>query len=167
MRILSDSNTIYIDTVLRAHQLQDVFSHIATNHAHYEPDGGGVSDDSNGGSAAGTLMHILPYQDPTRPHSCTHCPVNLCKGSVLNEWVAQRGGRGGEGVHKIIYIGDGDGDFCPTLCLEKGDVICCRENWALHEKIVAAGDAVSAVVCPWADGVDLARHFDRHLHSDA
>ena len=73
------------------------------------------------------------------------------------------GGR--EQIQKIIYIGDGGGDFCPSTTLDEKDLLLARRGWTLHKKVSAAagGEAVRSKVVPWEDGKDIARAFNENL----
>eukprot|EP01118_Nematostelium_gracile_P011267 TRINITY_DN3975_c0_g1_i2.p1 TRINITY_DN3975_c0_g1~~TRINITY_DN3975_c0_g1_i2.p1 ORF type:complete len:127 (-),score=31.89 TRINITY_DN3975_c0_g1_i2:38-418(-) len=67
--ILSDANTIFIDTILRAYKIHHHFDKIITNPAHYDDNG---------------RMRVAKYR--TDKHDCDICPVNLCKGIALQEF---------------------------------------------------------------------------------
>uniref|UniRef100_A0A8C4NIL8 Phosphoethanolamine/phosphocholine phosphatase 1 n=1 Tax=Eptatretus burgeri TaxID=7764 RepID=A0A8C4NIL8_EPTBU len=64
--LVSDSNSLFIDWILQRAGLQHVFGHIFTNPATID--------------ACGHVL-LKPYHS----HSCSRCPVNLCKGQVLRE----------------------------------------------------------------------------------
>jgi hypothetical protein len=61
--IVSDSNTVYIDAVLRASKAQHLINQIITNPAEFAPTG---------------RLSLYPYQ--AEEHDCPLCPDNLCKG---------------------------------------------------------------------------------------
>lgn len=147
--IISDSNTFFIDTILQHHGIRDAFSRINTN--------GGVFTE------AGVLC-VTPHHPPTStgmpPHECPLCPPNLCKGSVFD---SQR-----EGAVKVIYIGDGGGDFCATTKLNFSDLVLARHDenlsYGLWKKIQAANNPdegntdackCTAEVKLWGDGMDV------------
>ena len=50
-------------------------------------------------------------------HTCTRCPKNLCKGLLVDEIVAHHKRLHGKDDCTIIYLGDGEGDFCPATRL--------------------------------------------------
>lgn len=66
MRIVSDANLFFIETILKHLGIIECFSEINTNP--------GYVDDSG-------RLGILPYHDfQTLPHSCNNlCPPNMCK----------------------------------------------------------------------------------------
>ncbi|KAG5630597.1 hypothetical protein H5410_002314 [Solanum commersonii] len=54
---------------------------------------------------------ILPYVDFQKyPHGCNLCPPNMCKGMMVERIQASMAK---EGKKRMIYLGDGIGDFCP------------------------------------------------------
>eukprot|EP00928_Gymnodinium_smaydae_P085873 TRINITY_DN6957_c0_g1_i1.p3 TRINITY_DN6957_c0_g1~~TRINITY_DN6957_c0_g1_i1.p3 ORF type:complete len:214 (+),score=43.51 TRINITY_DN6957_c0_g1_i1:59-643(+) len=92
MFVLSDANTVYIESFLRKQGLNDAFS-VCSNPAFYE----------------GERLRVRPWVDPSRPHACPLCPPNLCKGAALDSLL---GSAWREKYARIVYIGDGGGDFC-------------------------------------------------------
>ncbi|RXK35649.1 pyridoxal phosphate phosphatase phospho2 [Tremella mesenterica] len=120
---LSNSNEIYIGTILAKHGLTDLFDVIITNPARWDdqhPD----------------LIHVgrrLPASSP--PHGCSvGCLANMCKGDELDAYLAAHGGR--DSFKRIAYVGDGANDFCPLLRMRSGDVAYVRKGFELAEKIV-------------------------------
>ncbi|KAH9623951.1 hypothetical protein KSS87_012295 [Heliosperma pusillum] len=66
LRVVSDANQFYIETILKHHGLFDFFAEIITNPT-YVDDG---------------RLNILPYHDlRLSPHECSLCPSNMCKNS--------------------------------------------------------------------------------------
>lgn len=96
--VVSDANTVYIQSFLSGHGLEAAIpSHrIHTNPSawqsqgtHTTPVSGVGSGDQHGGTtapaAAEHLLVISPYHPFDSPHhGCARCPVNLCKGQVLD-----------------------------------------------------------------------------------
>ncbi|WWC94946.1 hypothetical protein V866_001798 [Kwoniella sp. B9012] len=120
---LSNSNEVYIGTILEKHGLTSLFSQIITNPAHWNP------------SAPDHLIigRRLPADQP--PHGCSvGCLANMCKGDELDTYLAANGGK--DSFDKIVYIGDGGNDFCPLLRMRKQDLVLCRKNLELHERIL-------------------------------
>ena len=117
---LSNSNSVYIDTILKVwtHHgscvspktelvfqdkgLDDLFVEIVTNPAKWEDSG---------------LLNLRRRVDPSGPqHSCkVGCQPNMCKGEELEAFLR----RHGKDFDRIIYVGDGSNDFCPILRLRK------------------------------------------------
>lgn len=58
---------------------------------------------------------------------------------------------------RIIYLGDGAGDFCPSLKLVEGDYMMPRKDFPVWELICKNLDLVKADVHEWTNGEDLER----------
>ena len=101
-RILSDANTVFIEKIVARLGLVECFSCVATNAGTYE----------RRTEAEAEVLRVRPYVPRDRPpHGCALCPPNLCKGAVLDAWIEELR------PSKIVYVGDGSGDFCPALHL--------------------------------------------------
>lgn len=61
------------------------------------------------------------------------------------------------GKKKIIYLGDGGNDFCPSLKLVAGDCVMPRKNFPLWTRIQNNSELMKARVYEWNDGEELAR----------
>merc|ERR1719313_1608382 len=163
--ILSDANTVFIDEFLAYHGIRDLFSEVATNPAEF---------DSNG------RLHVRPHHEGA-PHSSPICPPNLCKGSVLAKVRSSL-----PSEVRVIYVGDGGGDFCPACELRPGDAVLCRappspplQNFGLHSPIekLRAGRAyqgrdgnpveLKAEVFFWSSGAEVAAIFETLLARDS
>lgn len=107
--IISDSNTIFIDTTLEECGAKGFFSAIFSNPAHFDVNG---------------RLHVQAYHS----HSCERCEhaPNLCKGRVLEEYRRLH-----TDYDRVVYVGDGRNDYCPCLTLTQKDVVICREGYAL------------------------------------
>ena len=138
--VLSDSNTVYIDVLLRHMGLGAAMSGIVTNGAEWD--------------AAGRL-HISPRTPPSAPHGCARCPPNLCKGAELTVMAAAHWAAGA----RVLYVGDGGGDVCACLRLAPGDVVAARagRGFALLPALTSPPLAahVRARVRAWSDGAAL------------
>lgn len=60
-----------------------------------------------------------------------------------------------ENQRRFIYIGDGTGDYCPTLKLEKDDFVMPRKNYPLWNRIGNDPKLVNAKVLEWSSGEEL------------
>mmetsp|Transcript_6077 Transcript_6077/g.9177 ORF Transcript_6077/g.9177 Transcript_6077/m.9177 type:complete len:257 (+) Transcript_6077:242-1012(+) len=146
LAILSDANMHYISVILDHLGIADCFSDIVSNKAEIESP-----------TQSTQTLRIFPYQNATSPHRCALCPSNLCKGGVLDSWRATVSeNTGNSAAHRVVYIGDGRGDFCPSLRLATTDIVLCREGWALHNAIQQSS-SVCAQVIPWSTGGDVLR----------
>ncbi|KAG8762331.1 hypothetical protein FRC12_009101, partial [Ceratobasidium sp. 428] len=96
---LSASNHVYIRTIMEHNGLNDLFAEIVTNKAEWH------------GDRLDIRRHIAP-DDPQ--HGCEiGCSPNLCKGSELTTFLERRG----DAFDRLIYVGDGNNDFCPAIRL--------------------------------------------------
>ncbi|KAL6511335.1 hypothetical protein OROHE_020417 [Orobanche hederae] len=139
LKVASDSNLFYIKTTLKQYGIYDCFSEIITNPA--------VIDNGR--------LRIIPYHDAAASsHGCDLCPPNLCKGIVIKQIQASVS----ESKRKrLIYVGDGMNDLCPTLKLVEGDWVLPRKNFPLWGSIMKNSKHVKAGVYEWGEGEDLAK----------
>ncbi|ORY33413.1 phosphatase phospho-type [Naematelia encephala] len=126
---ISNSNQVYIQTILEKHGLTTLFDTIITNPAHWST------------SPIPNRLHVgrrLAASEP--PHGCTiGCLANMCKGAELDTYLASHGGR--ESFERITYVGDGGNDFCPLLRMRTGDWACVRTpGFELEERIKNEGE---------------------------
>lgn len=137
LKVVSDANTFFIETVLAHHGVLGCFSEIVTNPASVDADG---------------RLRISPFHDPaSAPHGCSLCPDNMCKGKILGRIQAT----GSDKKRRFIYIGDGKGDYCPSLKLGEGDHVMARENYPLWHLICDNKQLLKAEVHPWNSGEEL------------
>ncbi|CAN6573456.1 unnamed protein product [Malus baccata var. baccata] len=130
LRILSDANLFFIETILKHLGLEEYFSEINTNPSHVDEEG---------------RLRISPYCDFTQsPHGCSRCPPNMCKASVSTD-----------GKKRLIYLGDGSGDYCPSLKLKEGDFVMPRKNFPLYDLICKNPLLIKAEIHEWTDGEEL------------
>ncbi|KAJ3567618.1 hypothetical protein NP233_g6252 [Leucocoprinus birnbaumii] len=118
---LSSANTIFISTILKDKGLESLFTEIITNPAVWE----------------GDLLKLRRKIDPDGPqHNCSvGCAPNMCKGEELTAFLERQGNQ----FDRMIYVGDGSNDFCPSLRLREQDIVFCRVNRGLHRKILKEG----------------------------
>ncbi|KAK8664334.1 hypothetical protein V6N13_084127 [Hibiscus sabdariffa] len=136
LRIVSDANTFFIETILEHLGLREYFSEINTNP--------GFIDDEQ-------KLRILPYHDFTKSsHGCTLCPPNMCKGMVIERIQASL-----EGKKRIVYLGDGIGDYCPSLKLGATDYMMPRKNFPVWDLICRNPVLIKAEIHEWSDGEEL------------
>ncbi|CAN6985716.1 unnamed protein product [Brassica rapa subsp. trilocularis] len=144
LKIVSDANQFFIEKILEHHDLLDCFSDIYTNP---------TSVDENG------KLRISPYHGDggaaSTPHSCNLCPPNLCKGLVMDHIRASI--PKDQILTRVIYLGDGGGDFCPTLKLRECDCVMPRTNYPLWKRISEKSSLIKADVKEWSSAEELQR----------
>lgn len=135
--VLSDSNTVFIDTILRHYKLADIVQRVVTNPAEFDSQG---------------RLHVQHCHQ----HSCCMCPQNLCKGHFLDQF------RAAKKYDKVVYIGDGGGDVCPSLRLSDRDTVLARKDFTLFRKLTSA-ENLHATLVPWASATDVLQWFKDNL----
>ncbi len=131
--IVSDANDFFISCFLKREKIFDAFDLVATNPTEI--------------SAAGKIS-VKHYH---RNATCTHCPVNLCKARVLNEYLE------GKKFQKIIYIGDGSGDY--HACSMSMVTPLARKGFALEKLLLKNGKKCVA----WENEEHLKSLIDEQL----
>jgi pyridoxal phosphate phosphatase PHOSPHO2 len=63
---------------------------------------------------------------------------------------------------RFIYLGDGSGDYCPTLKLGESDYVMPRKNYPLWNHICSKPMLMKAQVHEWSTGEELERIL-KHL----
>ncbi|XP_047314732.1 inorganic pyrophosphatase 2-like [Impatiens glandulifera] len=145
LRVVSDANLFFIETILNSLGIRQCFSEINTNPGYVDDEG---------------RLRISPYHDF---HSCSHgcdlCPPNMCKGKIIEKMQASLVEEEMSMKKKrIIYLGDGAGDFCPSLRLREGvDFMMPRKNFPVWDLICKNRMLVKAEVHEWNDGEELER----------
>lgn len=138
--IISDSNAVFIDWILKAANISQLFDDVFTNPASFD------------GCGCLTVQNC-------HAHDCAKCPVNLCKKKVLEEFldncVTPR-----MKYSQVIYIGDGGNDLCPVLCLKKDDVVMPRRGYTLENMILSQSVPMQASVVLWSSGIDILDYLE-------
>ena len=130
----------FIETILEHLGIKDCFSEINTNPGYVNEEG---------------RLRILPYHDFNKsPHGCALCPPNMCKGLIIERiqdsiWP--------EGSKRYIYLGDGIGDYCPSLRLKERDCVMPRKDFPVWNLICKDPLLVKAEIHEWSNGDDLER----------
>ncbi|KAI3868571.1 hypothetical protein MKX03_003791 [Papaver bracteatum] len=57
-----------------------------------------------------------------------------------------------DGKKRIIYLGDGKGDYCPSLKLEQSDRLMPRKDYPLWELITSDPSLIKAEIHEWSNG---------------
>jgi len=76
----------------------------------------------------------------------------MCKGVII-ERIQMEASEQGK-TTRFIYLGDGSGDYCPSLKLSKTDYVMPREDYPLCQLISNNPLAVKAEVHKWMDAKD-------------
>ncbi|KAI0031750.1 phosphatase phospho-type [Vararia minispora EC-137] len=142
--ILSNSNAIFISTILEDKKITDLFTEVVTNPAEWDSSG---------------LLKLRRRIDPAGPqHDCkVGCSPNMCKGDELEAFLKRQQTE----YDRIIYVGDGSNDFCPILRLRKQDMVLCRAYRGLEKRISKEGerDGLKCQVKYWAGAWEVEETF--------
>jgi len=133
--LVSDANAFFIQSILKHHGLDAIFGaeRIFTN--------GAVWDDTG-------RLRVSTFQPKDTPHNCQRCPLNMCKGGIVQRYL-----KSCTPYDRVVYVGDGSGDFCPVLSLRACDFVFARRGFPLH-KLCASNPSVQASVGSWQDGTE-------------
>lgn len=150
MIILSDSNSYFISSYLKAKSLDGLFSTVLTNPARFSGDGQLLIDE----------YHVQDH--------CTMSARNLCKGEALKNFIGKRMLDHNTVYTCINYVGDGENDLCPSTKLSSRDRIFPREGYSLdrlctklkmNQELYGPDDSrlpeLKATVVPWTTGEDI------------
>ena len=113
--IISDSNTVFIDSILKSHGIDSYFKKVYTNPAKFNPDG------------------LLEIQEFHANNACDLSPSNMCKEQILRDHIKSMGVNRSE--LRVVYLGDGSGDFCAASCLSAQDIVVARKGYNLASKL--------------------------------
>eukprot|EP00250_Pteridium_aquilinum_P008855 c18261_g1_i1 orf=254-1084(+) len=133
LRIVSDANSFFIKTILDKYEVTHLFTAIHTNPSSVDDDG---------------RLHIQPFHPKCEAsHGCPLCPPNMCKGRIIDAIQKHMA----HDPRRIIYIGDGCGDYCPSLRLQEADCILPREGYPLLELLTQNMSSIKASIYPWSN----------------
>ncbi|KAF9427160.1 hypothetical protein BGZ76_002444 [Entomortierella beljakovae] len=134
--ILSDANTVYIETVLKTCNIDHLFTGIITNPAAFDERG---------------RLNVVRYHGlDIEPHKCPlPCQPNLCKGREVQKLIDSKS------WDQVVYMGDSTNDFCPSTRLQAKDVVLARRDLLLEKEIKENTDLVKANVVYWGNARDV------------
>ncbi|GMN35972.1 hypothetical protein TIFTF001_005671 [Ficus carica] len=134
LRIISDANVFFIETVLKQYGILECFREIKTNPSYVDGEG---------------RLRILPYHDfNSSSHGCHICPPNMCKGVIMERI---RATLSAEGKKRFVHAGDGIADFCAGLKLEEGDYLLPRKDFPVWDVICKNPTLIKANIREWSN----------------
>jgi len=140
---LSNSNQVFISTILEHKKLTDLFDEIITNPAEWDDSG---------------LLKVRRRVDPNGPqHQCRiGCSANMCKGEELEAFLARHCE-----FDRVCYTGDGENDFCGLLRLRSQDVAFVRRGRGLEERVEKEGPSqgLKCQIKLWTDAWEIEEYF--------
>ncbi|XP_034017061.1 pyridoxal phosphate phosphatase PHOSPHO2 [Thalassophryne amazonica] len=144
--IISDSNTMFIDWILRAAGVQAAVDRVFSNPAKFNDLG---------------YMEVQCHHT----HDCDRCPINLCKKHVLELYLSGQL-NGGVEYEQVFYVGDGGNDLCPTSCLGGCDVVMPRKGYTLEKLLAKQHGSLKARVVTWSDGSEILEELRASMKHD-
>jgi pyridoxal phosphate phosphatase PHOSPHO2 len=140
MIIISDANSIFIQTILQQNNLDEIFdkNKIFTNQAYFE---------STGKLMLNPLNQIYNKNGEKFNCSTKLCAKNICKGTILNDYIQNKEAKVKDiDQISIILVGDGQNDYCPGLILSEQDSFYVRKNYSLF-KLLKKEDYLKSLKC--------------------
>lgn len=110
VHIVSDANTVFIQSMLDAQGLAPLVSEVHSNPARFEET---IADDGVTVVKSNRMRIEWYHARHLEPHGCPHCQVNMCKGQIIERTLSQRK------FDHVLYVGDGKGDYCPATKLSR------------------------------------------------
>lgn len=144
--LVSDANTFFIESWLRRNGVRQIFHRVFTNPATFNKDG---------------RLVMRPFHS----HECLRCPDNMCKQTVVRDYVSRRTQERGRPYQRVFYVGDGANDFCPALALGARDIAFPRRDFPMHRLITETHEAMpgefKAVTAPWVSAEEVVQRLRR------
>ncbi len=150
--IVSDSNSFFIDHLLKRHGLSDVVDAIYTNPAAFDRDG---------------RLLLEPFHNNV---DCDLSASNMCKGRIMREHVDKRGVQ----FDLVTFAGDGANDFCAMKNLKGGrDLALPRkgddfDKFGIYKEIqrrAKEGHEIKAEMSWWANGHECFNAIKTHIEN--
>jgi len=122
--IISDANSIFIETILKENGISDYFSKVYTNTAQFDEN---------------ECLKVTPFNQTFNINgeifTCETqiCERNMCKGAILKYHIEKSSENTPESGCHLIYVGDGTNDLCPGLLLKENDFYFVRSNFSLDK----------------------------------
>ena len=135
--IISDSNTLFIEWILKKSNIFNFFKEIFTNPA----------------KIVENHIEISIFQK----HLCEICPINMCKKTILKEFIKNHV------YERIFYVGDGGNDYCPCHLLGERDIVFSRKGYSLEKKLKKNENEIKAKKIYWEDGYDIIKFIEENI----
>jgi pyridoxal phosphate phosphatase PHOSPHO2 len=136
--IVSDSNSMFIDIVLKHNQLDDRFKNIFTNRAYFDRNEQCLSI------------------EPCGQHTCSTCPLNMCKRAIIETYRQMTC----TDDTRIVFIGDGHNDVCAATSLRSCDLVCARRDYRMAKEL--KNEKLTAELLEWTHGKDIEDFLREH-----
>lgn len=135
--IASDSNLVFIETILKHHHLDRAFEGVFTNPAYFNNDE--------------QCLIIEQYGQQT----CSTCPSNMCKREIIEKYLRTKYTE----QMPVLFIGDGHNDVCAAKSLKKGDLVCARSGYRMAKELKqlegSDKEKLQAELFEWNNGKEI------------
>lgn len=139
--IISDANTILINTWLASNGLTKCVKRVITHKAEFDAD---------------RCLKITPYETQS---TCQLSSANLCKGQVLDDYIAECRANEALVYRSVYFVGNSTHDLCPVMRLSDHDFACPRDYFKLdleiEKKEANEKKAIDPTVLRWSNAEDL------------
>jgi pyridoxal phosphate phosphatase PHOSPHO2 len=154
--IISDANTIFIETILRENGLDTLFNmqtNIFTNRAYFEEQG-----------RIKLVPFVQIYNLNGQSFDCPSkiCAKNICKGVVYKNLVEKFQQNNNNNNNELLtssnlYVGDGTNDFCPGLFLNPHDKYFVKKNFSLAKRLANPrySEQIKCKIFYWNDAQEI------------
>ena len=120
--IISDSNTEFIEHILKERNLRQMVDKVFTNPANWNSEGKLFIQPYHHQVQFNLIIRRLQETNLFLQETCKLSTKNLCKGQIMEDYLQTCG----KDFSLICYVGDGRNDFCPSLRLSDRDLTCVR-----------------------------------------
>lgn len=97
--------------------------------------------------------------EPTeREKECDICCRNICKTDEYEKLMTKCG----EEVKKVVFVCDGENDYCLARNLKEGDVAFVRKDFGLDKKMKKDGIKLKCEVVYWETGTDIKNVLEKY-----
>ena len=128
--ILSDSNQVFIETILRENRVFELIDKIYTNPSYL--------DEANNLKII-PFNRVFNFNGEVFECDTQLCEKNMCKGTVLKRHLENYKKSRNKEI-QIVYVGDGRNDFCPGLVLTERDFYFVKKKFPLDELLQNVSD---------------------------
>lgn len=142
VHIISDSNTLFISTILKASGVDHMITAIHTNPHSFD----------------GDQLLLGRYHNDSQCE-IESCPRNICKGRAVKDILSQLPHQ-----PKIkIYVGDGGNDYCPVkTTFTDRDIIFAKKNYPLHKKL-KSDEEIKAAIIEWTKSNEILDYLQSNV----
>ena len=151
--VISDANSIFIDTILEENRIANLFSKVFTNPAQF---------DEFGKIKVTPFNQIFNQNGDAFQCETQICARNMCKGRILKHYI-ETNASSSDSKANLIYVGDGTNDLCPGLHLKETDYYFVRKNFSLDKLLKrdpSLREKLASQVFHWDDAHNIIENLN-------